>query len=126
MYSPQVAPGQGTAPDECSYATTDGTSVLVLAPTSRPYETEVSMTHSLLRDPAASGMSNVKVQELSGLGQAAFLESAYAVQQQQTITWLVWRSGSHSWVLSLAEVTATSAPGRLVPVAQQITAQLPR
>jgi hypothetical protein len=69
-------------------------------------------------------MSNVKVRELSGLGQAAFLESAYAVQQQ-TITWLVWLSGSHTWVLSLAEVTPTDAPGRLLPVTQQLTPQLP-
>jgi hypothetical protein len=125
-YSPEVSPNKGAAPDACSYATGDGKTLLSLSPTTRPYATELTMTHSLIRNPAASGMRDVQVQEISGLGQAAFKESAYAIQQRQTITWVVWRSGSKSWVLSLAQITATDSPSRLVPVAQQIAPRLPR
>ena len=121
QYSPELEPAKGTAPNECSYATSGGQSLLSFAPTSRPYATEVAAVHSVLKDPAASGMSSVRIQDVSGLGQAAFEESAYMTQAQQTLTWVVWRSGTRTWVLSLAQITATDAPSRLLSVAKQIS-----
>lgn len=124
--APQVGPNKGTAPDGCTYATADGTALLTLTPTTRSYDAELAAAHSLVRDPSSAGMRDVHVTEVPGLGQAAFSERGYVVQQAQNIAYLVWRDGSRSWVLTLAETDGTKGTDQLVPLAREITPRLPR
>jgi hypothetical protein len=125
-FSPLVAPDQGTPQDACTYAADDGTTVLSLAPVSRPYETELELARGLVRDPASAGMGSARVEPVRGLGQAAFSESVVVLEPRQNVTYVIWRSGSATWVLSLAEVDQTDFADRLVPVARQISPRLPR
>lgn len=122
----RVADSQGTAPDICNYVLADGSAVLSLAPATRSYDEELGIARNLVRDPASSGMRDVRVNEVAGIGQAAFSESGYLVQQRQNVAYVVWRSGSRAWVLTLAEVADTNHAGRLGSVAKQIDPRLPR
>ncbi|WP_225097457.1 hypothetical protein [Streptomyces sp. CoH27] len=123
--APRVAPNKGTAEDSCSYASGDGAALLTLNPSARSYETEISAAHSLVRDPASAGMSDVKVTEVDGLGQGAFSESAEVLQPRQSVAYVVWRAGSRTWVLTLA-LPAGSEGGvvQLVPLARKLTPRL--
>lgn len=125
-FAPLVAPDQGTAADACTYAADDGTSVLSLGPTSRPYETELEMARGLVRDPASGGMGSARVEPVTGLGQEAFSESVVVLEPRQNVTYVIWRSGSATWVLSLAEVDKTDFADRLVPAAQRFSPRLPQ
>jgi hypothetical protein len=125
LRAPRVAPGKGTAPDSCSYASGDRTTLLTLSPSARSYDAERSASHSLVGDPASAGMRDVKVTEVAGLGQAAFSESAEVLEPRQSVTFVVWRAGSHVWVLTLAQpVGAKDGADRLVPLARRITPRL--
>lgn len=124
--SPRVAPNKGKATDACSYAAADGTALLTLNPGARSYDKERSAAHSLVGDPASAGMSGVRVDEVAGLGQAAFGESGHLVQQKQDIAYVVWRSNSRVWVLTLAEAGGVKGADRLVPLARRIAPRLPR
>lgn len=123
---PRVAPNKGTAADSCSYASGDGSAMLTLNPSTRSYDAELSAAHSLVRDPASAGMRDVKVTEVTGPGQAAFSETAQVLQPRQNVAYVVWRAGSGTWVLTLAD-TGGKAQGadRLVPLARRITPRLP-
>ncbi|WP_031475557.1 hypothetical protein [Streptomyces bicolor] len=124
----QVDPNKGTAPDVCSYANADGTALLSLTPATRSYDAELSAAHSLVKDPSSAGMRDVRVTEVSGLGQAAFSERGYVVEQAQNIAFLVWRNGARVWVLTLAETggsNGSKGTDQLVPLARQITPRLP-
>lgn len=124
--APRVVPGKGTALDSCSYTSGDGTAMLTLNPSDRSYAAELSAAHSLVRDPASAGMRDVKVTEVTGLGQGAFSESAQVVQPKQNVAYVVWRAAARTWVLTLAD-TSGRAQGddRLVPLARKITPRLP-
>ncbi|MFF4356984.1 hypothetical protein [Streptomyces sp. NPDC001604] len=123
--APRVAPNKGTAPDSCSYASGDGTAMLTLNPSARSYEAEVSASHNLVRDPASAGMRDVKATEVTGLGQGAFRETAQVLQPPQNVAYVVWRAGSRTWVLTLAETAGATDADRLVSLARQITPRLP-
>jgi len=123
---PRVAPLKGTAPDACSYASGDRTSMLTLNPSSRSYAAEVSAAHSLAADPASAGMREVKSTRVTGLGEAAFVETTEVLQPPQTVTFVVWHSGSRVWVLTLARpLGPKNDADKLVPVARRLTAHLP-
>lgn len=122
----RVADDKGTAPDVCNYALDDGSALLSLTPATRPYDQELALARTLAGDPASSGMRDVRVREVAGIGQAAFRESGYLLQQKQNITYVVWRSGSRAWVLTLAEVATTNLADRLGAVAKQIDPRLTR
>ena len=92
----------------------------------RSYDEELALARTLVRDPASSGMRDVRLTEVAGIGQAAFSESGYVLQQQQNIAYVVWRSGSRAWVLTLAEAARTGNSSRLGSVAKQIDPRLPR
>lgn len=124
--SPRVAANQGDTPDACSYASADGSALLTLAPAMRSYDEELALARTLVRDPASSGMRDVRVQEVAGIGQAAFSESGYVLQQQQNLAYVVWRSGSRAWVLTLADAAHAGDLGRLGSVAKQIGQRLPQ
>ncbi|NUR03724.1 MAG: hypothetical protein HOY79_46605 [Streptomyces sp.] len=123
--APRLAPGTGTALDSCSYASGDGTALLTLNPSARSYDAEVSASHNLVRDPASAGMRDVKVTEVHGLGQGAFRETVQVLQPQQNVAYVVWRAGSKTWVLTLAETDKATDADRLVSLARQITPRLP-
>ncbi|GAA3808863.1 hypothetical protein GCM10022403_048690 [Streptomyces coacervatus] len=123
--APRLAPGNGTAPDSCSYASGDGTALLTLNPSARSYDAEVSASHSLVRDPASAGMRDVKATEVTGLGQSAFRETVVVLQPRQNVAYVVWRAGSRTWVLTLAETGGAKGADRLVSLARQITPRLP-
>jgi hypothetical protein len=123
--APRIAPGKGTAPDSCSYTSGDGTAMLTLNPSARSYDAEVSAAHSLVRDPASAGMRDVKVTEVTGLGQGAFSETAQVLQPKQDVAYVVWRVGSKVWVLTLAETDGAKGADRLVSLARKITPRLP-
>lgn len=125
-FTPQAGTDQGAAADACTYTNEDGTAVLSLAPATRPYDTELALAHDVERDPGSSGMTGVRVETVTGLGQAAFSETGVVVKPQQNITYVVWRSGSRAWVLSLAEVEKTDLTGRVAPLARQISPRLPQ
>ncbi len=124
--APRVAPQKGTALDSCSYTSGDGTAMLTFNPSARSYAAELSAAHSLVRDPASAGMRDVKVTEVTGLGQGAFSETTQVVTPKQDVAYVVWRAGSKVWVLTLAD-TSGGAQGadRLVSLARQITPRLP-
>jgi hypothetical protein len=124
--APRAAADQGTTTDACGYASADGSALLTLAPAMRPYDQELTLARTLAGDPAASGMRDVRVNEVSGIGQAAFSESGFVLQQHQNVAYVVWRSGSRVWVLTLAEVATTNNAGRLGAVAEQLVPRLPR
>ncbi|SHI17634.1 hypothetical protein [Streptomyces sp. 3214.6] len=125
--APRVAPNKGTAPDSCSYTSGDQTAMLTLNPSARSYDAELSAAHSLVRDPASAGMRDVKVTELTGLGQGAFSETVQVVRPKQNVTYVVWRAASKTWVLTLADTDSSKAQGTdgLVEVARRVTPQLP-
>ncbi|AZQ36275.1 hypothetical protein ACIBAG_12695 [Streptomyces sp. NPDC051243] len=123
--APRLAPDKGTAPDSCSYTSGDGTAMLTLNPSARSYDAEVSASHNLVRDPASAGMRDVKVTEVTGLGQGAFSETVQVVQPKQDVAYVVWRAGSKVWVLTLAETAGAKGADRLVSLARQITPRLP-
>ncbi|NUP42999.1 MAG: hypothetical protein HOY76_39775 [Streptomyces sp.] len=123
--APRVAPGSGTALDSCSYASGDGSALLTLNPSARSYDAEVSASHNLVRDPASAGMRDVKVTEVTGLGQGAFRETVQVLQPPQNVAYVVWRAGSKTWVLTLAETEGATDADRLVSLARQITPRLP-
>ncbi|WP_369171269.1 hypothetical protein AB5J49_26700 [Streptomyces sp. R28] len=124
--APRVAPNKGTAPDSCSYTSGDGTAMLTLNPSTRSYAAELSAAHSLVRDPASAGMRDVKVTEVDGLGQGAFSETTQVLRPRQNVAYVVWRAGSRTWVLTLAETAGAKGADRLVSLARQITPRLPR
>lgn len=123
--APRVAPGNGTALDSCSYASGDGTALLTLNPSARSYEAEVSASHNLVRDPASAGMRDVKVTEVAGLGQGAFRETVQVLQPPQNVAYVVWRAGSRTWVITLADTDGATDADRLVSLARQLTPRLP-
>lgn len=123
---PRVAADQGTTNDSCGYASADGSVLLTLAPAMRPYDEELALARTLVRDPASSGMRDVRVTEVADVGQGAFSENAFVLQQKQNVAYVVWRSGSHAWVLTLAETVRTGNSDRLGAVAKQINPRLPR
>ncbi|MFF4800311.1 hypothetical protein ACFY1U_18200 [Streptomyces sp. NPDC001351] len=123
--APRLAPGKGTAPDSCSYASGDGSALLTLNPSARSYDAEVSASHNLVRDPASAGMRDVKVTEVTGLGQGAFRETVQVLQPPQNVAYVVWRAGSRTWVLTLAETEGATDAARLVSLARQLTPRLP-
>jgi hypothetical protein len=124
--APRVAPQKGTALDSCSYTSGDGTAMLTLNPSARSYSAELSAAHSLVRDPASAGMRNVKVTEVTGVGQGAFSETVQVLQPPQDVAYVVWHAGSKVWVLTLAETAGAKGADRLVSLARQITPRLPR
>lgn len=77
------------AADSCSYASGDGRTLLTLAPSIRSYAAEASASHSLVSDPASAGMRDVKVSEVTGLGQGAFSETTQVLQPQQNVAYVV-------------------------------------
>lgn len=123
--APRVAPGNGTAEDSCSYASGGGSALLTLNPSTRSYEAEVAASRNLVRDPASAGMRDVKVTEVTGLGQGAFRETVHVLQPPQSVAYVVWRAGSRAWVLTLADTAGTADADRLVSLARQITPRLP-
>ncbi|PIM73060.1 hypothetical protein CTU88_04405 [Streptomyces sp. JV178] len=125
--APRVAPAKGTAPESCSYTSGDGSAMLTLNPATRSYAAERSAAHSLVLDPEPAGMRGVQITAVDGLGQAAFRESAQVVNPAQNVTFVVWRSGSRTWVLTLAEPRGRTTPGAdsLVELARRITPRLP-
>ncbi|MCD9876949.1 hypothetical protein [Streptomyces guryensis] len=124
--APSLAPVKGTAGDSCSYASGDGTALLTLNPSARSYDAEVSASRNLVRDPASAGMRDVKVTEVTGLGQGAFRETVQVLQPQQNVAYVVWRAGSKVWVLTLADTAGPKGADHLVSLARQITPRLPR
>ncbi|MEW2116412.1 hypothetical protein AB0945_14705 [Streptomyces sp. NPDC005474] len=123
--APRVAPGKGTAPESCSYASGDRQTLLTLAPSTRSYDAERSASRSLVGDPASAGMRDVKVTEVTGLGQAAFSETTEVVQPPQGVDFVVWKAGSHVWVLTLAQPAgAKDGADGLVTLARRITPRL--
>ncbi|WP_217213790.1 hypothetical protein [Streptomyces sp. AC550_RSS872] len=124
--APRVAPQKGTALDSCSYTSGDGTAMLTLNPSARSYSAELSAAHRLVRDPASAGMRNVKVTEVTGLGQGAFSETVQVLHPPQDVAYVVWHAGSKVWVLTLAETAGAKGADRLVSLARQITPRLPR
>jgi hypothetical protein len=122
----RVADNKDTTPDVCNYALADGSALLSIAPATRSYDDELALARNLVRDPASSGMRDVRVKEVAGIGQAAFSENGYLLQQRQNIAYVVWRSGSRAWVLTLAEVADTNNADRLGALAEQISPRLPR
>ena len=123
---PRVAPVKGTAPDSCSYASGDRTSMLTLSPSSRSYDAEVSAARSLAADPASAGMREVRSTPVSGLGRAAFRETAEVLQPPQSVTFVVWHTGSRAWVLTLARPLGPKEnTEHLVPMARRLTTRLP-
>jgi hypothetical protein len=125
--APRVAPEKGTAPESCSYTSGDGSAMLTLNPATRSYAAERSAAHSLVLDPEPAGMRGVQITAVDGLGQAAFRETAQVVNPAQNVTFVVWRSGSRTWVLTLAEARGRTTPGAdsLVELARRITPGLP-
>ncbi|MFF5496112.1 hypothetical protein [Streptomyces aquilus] len=123
--APRVAPGGGTAEDSCSYASGDGTALLTLNPSTRSYDAEVAASHRLVRDPASAGMRDVKVTEVTGLGQGGFRETVRVLQPRQSVAYVVWGAGSRTWVLTLADTSGTADADRLASLARQITPRLP-
>ncbi|GAA2504594.1 hypothetical protein [Streptomyces longisporus] len=123
--APRLAPGNGTALDSCSYASGDGSALLTLNPSGRSYDAEVAASHRLVRDPASAGMRDVKVTEVTGLGQGAFRETVQVLQPLQNVAYVVWRAGSRTWVLTLAETAGATDADRLVSLGRQITPRLP-
>lgn len=127
----RVAPGKGEAPDSCGYTSGDGSAMLTLTPSARSYAAELSAAHSLVRDPVAAGMRDVKVTEVDGLGQAAFRETAQVIKPPQDVAFVVWRAGSRTWVLTLAESRSSSGSGKaqdtdaLLESARRLTPRLP-
>ncbi|NUP39478.1 MAG: hypothetical protein HOY76_21290 [Streptomyces sp.] len=124
--APRISPGKGTAEDSCSYASGDGTALLTLNPSTRSYDDEVAASHRLVRDPASAGMRDVKVTEVTGLGQGAFRETVQVLRPQQDVAYVVWRAGSRTWVLTLAETRGAKGADRLASLARQLTPRLPR
>ncbi|TDB71318.1 hypothetical protein [Micromonospora sp. KC721] len=129
-FSAQLMPQQGEAPDACSYAADDGTLLLSLASTSRPYETEVEIAAGLVRDPKASQMKSASVRPLESLGVGAFAEVQVPEGPPQTVTFVVWQPSHHvhrGWVLSLAQAGTTTADhsAELFRLAQSIHLRLP-
>ncbi|KPI05884.1 hypothetical protein OK074_4374 [Actinobacteria bacterium OK074] len=128
---PRVSPNKGAAPEMCSYADAVGKSTLSLTSSSRTYATELSAAHNLSADPGSAGMRDVRVTTVGDLGGRAFRETAYQVQAQQSITFVVWNVGTRTWVLTFATTasgttTADSTSGdKVVQVARAITAKLP-
>ncbi|GHE08894.1 hypothetical protein [Streptomyces alanosinicus] len=127
--APRVAPVKGKAPDSCGYTSGDGSAILTLNPSARSYAAELSAAHSLVRDPAVAGMSEVKVTEADGLGQAAFRETAQVMKPPQNVAFVVWHAGSRTWVLTLAESGSGSGKALdtdpLMDVARRLTPRLP-
>ncbi|MFJ7041887.1 hypothetical protein ACIQVC_00550 [Streptomyces sp. NPDC101112] len=125
--APRLVPGKGTAPDACSYTAGDGSAMLTLNPSDRSYAAELSAAHSLVRDPASAGMRDVKLTEVTGLGQGAFSETTQVLRPQQNVAYVVWHAGSQVWVLTLADADSGKAQGadRLVALARQIIPRLP-
>ncbi|WP_030595647.1 hypothetical protein [Streptomyces fulvoviolaceus] len=127
----RLSPNKGDAPDGCSYAAADGQSTLALTPASRAYKAELSAAHALSADPASAGMRDVRVDPVSDLGRQAFRETSYQIQARQHITFVVWNSGTRTWVLTFATTADTSATpatvsdDKVVQVARSITAKLP-
>ncbi|KOV64375.1 hypothetical protein ADL01_27905 [Streptomyces sp. NRRL WC-3618] len=123
--APRVAPGKGTAPDSCSYASGDRTALLTLSPSTRSYDAERAASRSLVGDPASAGMRDVKVTEVTGLGQAAFSETTEVLQPPQSVDFVVWKAGSRVWVLTLAQPAgAKDGADGLVTLARRITPRL--
>ncbi|WP_405767619.1 hypothetical protein [Streptomyces sp. NBC_01538] len=123
--APRVAPGKGTAPDSCSYASGDRTALLTLTPSTRSYDAERAASRSLVGDPASAGMRDVKVTEVTGLGQAAFSETTEVLQPPQSVDFVVWKAGSRVWVLTLAQPAgAKDGADGLVTLARRITPRL--
>lgn len=127
----RVSPNNGDAPEICSYAAADGKSTLALTPASRAYKAELSAAHDLTANPASAGMRDVRVDPVSDLGRQAFRETSYQIQAQQHITFVVWNSGTRTWVLTFATTADTSATpatvsdDKVIQVARSITAKLP-
>ncbi|MFI6548620.1 hypothetical protein ACIBO9_35790 [Streptomyces prunicolor] len=127
----RVSPDKGQAPDVCGYTAPDGQSTLSLNPTSRAYAAELSAAHNLAADPSSAGMRDVQVDTVDALGRQAFRETASQTQVRQRITFVVWNTGTRSWVLTFATTKGTStAPttvsdDTVVQVARSITAKLP-
>lgn len=124
--APRVAANQGGTPDVCSYVSADGNALLTLTPAMRSYDEELALARTLVRDPASSGMRDVRVTEVAGIGQGAFSENGFVLQQQQYVAYVVWRSGSRAWVLTLSETVRTADSARLGAVAKQINPRLPQ
>lgn len=123
--APRVAPGKGAAPESCSYVSGDRTALLTLSPSTRSYDAERAAMHSLVADPASAGMRDVQVTEVTGLGQAAFSETAEVLQPRQRVAFVVWRAGSHVWVLTLAQPAgAKDGADGLASLARRITPRL--
>lgn len=123
--APRVAPGKGTAPNSCSYASGDRTALLTLSPSTRSYDAERAASRSLVGDPASAGMRDVKVTEVTGLGQAAFSETTEVLQPPQSVDFVVWKAGSRVWVLTLAQPAgAKDGADGLVTLARRITPRL--
>ncbi|MDG5804350.1 hypothetical protein P9869_17080 [Streptomyces ossamyceticus] len=125
--TPRVAPEEGTAPDSCSHTSGDGSAMLTLSLSTRSYAGERSAAHSLVLDPEPAGMRAVEVTTVDRLGQAAFRKTAQVVEPAQNVTFVVWRSGSRTWVLTLAEARGRTTPGAdsLVGLARRIAPRLP-
>ncbi|MFG3054736.1 hypothetical protein ACGFZP_27805 [Kitasatospora sp. NPDC048239] len=64
--------------------------------------------------------------EVAGVGRGAFGESGQLLQERRGIACLVWHSASRIWVLTLAEASGTSDPGRLGPLTARIGPRLPQ
>ncbi|MCX4810584.1 hypothetical protein OG601_08095 [Streptomyces sp. NBC_01239] len=77
----RVRPTKGTAPDVCDHTSADGRSPLSLTPASRTYAAEVSAAHDLAAHPSSAAMSDVRVDQVSGLVRQAFRETGYQSQQ---------------------------------------------
>ncbi|MFD3498738.1 hypothetical protein [Streptomyces sp. NPDC058678] len=119
-------PENGTALDTSSYATGDGAVLLSLSLARRSYDAALAVAHNLAGDPSSAGISDVRVTEVDGLGQAAFRESGHLVREQQDVSHVVWRPGARSWVLSLARIGWAEGADRLVSLAGRITPRLPQ
>ncbi|QNP68651.1 hypothetical protein IAG44_03675 [Streptomyces roseirectus] len=111
-FTAQVGPDKGTAPDVCAYTSPDGSGSVSLTPATRPYAAELAAAYSLRADPAPAGMSGVRVDTVSGLGERAFRETAYQTQAHQNVTFTVWNAGARTWVLTYASTgEGPVAPG---------------
>ncbi|MFJ2112525.1 MULTISPECIES: hypothetical protein [unclassified Streptomyces] len=127
----RVSPDKGEAPDVCNYTAPDGTATLALTPATRAYDAELAAAHSLSADPASAGMRDVRVDPVSGLGTQGFRETAYQIQAGQHLTFVVWNTGTRSWVLTFATTADTPATpsaasdDKVVRMAQSLTAKLP-
>ncbi|QNP75209.1 hypothetical protein IAG44_41265 [Streptomyces roseirectus] len=119
-------PAPRAALDSCSYASADRTSLLTLSSSSRSYDAEVTAARGLAGDPASAGMRVVRSAEVTGLGQAAFSETAEVFQPPQRVALVVWRASSRVWVLTLARpADGRDDAERLVRVARRLDARLP-